>query len=149
MSDTSKLMLSREQLAAFLSDPDAIRKFERLFTIVDGAQGAVSVTNLYQTASVLYIEFSNGLWFMWETVVKSIDITHALGALFYAADVWVMTHPPTAYNFYYVTANYETTTPDRIWSEMYYAPNNFTIFSPVSKAAQDVICKYFAIGYIP
>lgn len=33
---TSKLMVTRKQLAEFLSDPEAIKTFERLISIVDG-----------------------------------------------------------------------------------------------------------------
>ena len=43
MSTKSKLMLTRKQLADFLSDPDAIKAFERVFNICDTAEDALAI----------------------------------------------------------------------------------------------------------
>ena len=145
MSDTSKLMLSREQLATFLSDPDAIRKFERLFSIVDGA---VNVVATEAVASAAYILFSNGLKMIWQRDSKVKNITTVYGAVFAAFDAWAPVYPlPTLW--LKTTADYlGSSTANPFWSSRAAInPLFFNIVSPASLAAETVNCYYSAIGY--
>lgn len=83
---SSKLMLTRRQLAAFLPDSDAIQAFERVFKVCDAAEDAVTESNPYGTAVIL----SDGTMIVYG-VKAAISISTPSGALF--ADYFDFTFP--------------------------------------------------------
>jgi len=86
----AKLTLTRKQLAAFLSDPDAIRVFERVLDICNTAEDAASGSN----ANGYYAQFSDGTMLCWATKTAVVNITNALNNWFYGSlPAWTFPKP--------------------------------------------------------
>jgi hypothetical protein len=170
MSVKSKLMLSRAQLAAFLSDPDAIKQFERVFTACDVVEDmpplwakatvlsptltAMSpltgfsfndVVDAASTATASFVLLGNGLKLIWETVVQTVAITTVVGTLFGGLTGWNPTYPfPTAWVQTFLSCDLFSVNP--VWPISFHQPTDFRILSTASFSPA-LTLHWFAIGH--
>jgi hypothetical protein len=110
----AKLQISRAQLSAFLSDPDSVKLFERLFAVADSEDSEVGAG---------YVLHNNGVLECWGIVTStSADHTVTLPKNYkdgsyniqisaqYAAGTWKgaeprSSTPPTASEFHVLTTD--------------------------------------------
>jgi hypothetical protein len=154
MSD-AKLLITRKQLADFLKDPDAIKLFERLFSVVDGIKGASPlganwsaallaalgsgwpgalaatafdgiIESGYDAANGYYDKYGNGTLHCWFTSAATLT-TSLGGTAVYYANTPSLTFPmPFASNPAFNP--FVSTTVNLTWAGGYFAlsPTNVT-----------------------